>query len=230
MKTINLSRGLVTIVDDDDYDYLMQWNWHASASSGGVFYAKANTTIEGVRKQIIMSRVIMKTPPSLECDHINHDTLDNRKSNLRNCSRLENRRNGKARKASTKYLGVYRRKENGKFITTISINGRSKEIGRFHHDWAAALAYDLAAYKYYGEFANLNFGHLWKDHQSLSKIKAQRDELLRQRDELREALAEQKRLYFNLFDEETSCMYCEAKIRRGSAIILCKECAENTEV
>lgn len=55
-------------------------------------------------------------------------------------------------------------------------------------------------------------------------------ELLRQRDELKEALAEQKRLYFSLFDEETSCMYCEAKIRRGSAIILCKECAENTEV
>ena len=54
-------------------------------------------------------------------------------------------------------------------------------------------------------------------------------ELLQQRDELREALAEQKRLYFNLFDEEISCMYCEAKIRRGSAIILCKECAENTE-
>ena len=55
-------------------------------------------------------------------------------------------------------------------------------------------------------------------------------ELLRQRDELREALAEQKRLYFNLFDEDVSCMYCEAKIRRGSAIILCKECAENTEL
>lgn len=55
-------------------------------------------------------------------------------------------------------------------------------------------------------------------------------ELLQQRDELKEALAEQKRLYLSLFDEETSCMYCEAKIRRGSAIILCKECAENTEV
>ena len=55
-------------------------------------------------------------------------------------------------------------------------------------------------------------------------------ELLRQRDELREALAEQKRLYFNLFDEEIRCMYCEAEISRGSAIILCKECAENTEL
>ena len=55
-------------------------------------------------------------------------------------------------------------------------------------------------------------------------------ELLKQRDELKEELAEQKRLYFKLFDEEISCMYCEAKIRRGSAIILCKECAENTEV
>ena len=55
-------------------------------------------------------------------------------------------------------------------------------------------------------------------------------ELLRQRDELKEALAEQKRLYFNLFDEKIRCMYCEAEISRGSAIILCKECAENTEL
>ena len=43
------------------------------------------------------------------------------------------------------------------------------------------------------------------------------------------ALMEQKQLYFKLFEEEINCMYCEAKIRRGSAIILCKECAENTE-
>ena len=59
--------------------------------------------------------------------------------------------------------------------------------------------------------------------------KAKYDEAVRQRDELREALAEQKRIYFNLFEEEVRCMYCEAKINRGSAIILCKECAENTE-
>ena len=62
------------------------------------------------------------------------------------------------------------------------------------------------------------------------KLNGGYSELLKQRDELKEALAEQKRLYFSLFDEETSCMYCEAKIRRGSAIILCKECAESTEV
>ena len=64
----------------------------------------------------------------------------------------------------------------------------------------------------------------------LEELKLKYDKALQQRDELREALAEQKRLYFNLFDEEISCMYCEAKIRRGSAIILCKECAENTEI
>ena len=60
--------------------------------------------------------------------------------------------------------------------------------------------------------------------------KAKYDEAVRQRDELREALEEQKRLYFNLFDEDVSCMYCEVKLKRGSAIILCKECAENTEL
>ena len=60
--------------------------------------------------------------------------------------------------------------------------------------------------------------------------KAKYDEAVRQRDELMEALEEQKRLYFNLFDEDVSCMYCEVKLKRGSAIILCKECAENTEL
>ena len=60
--------------------------------------------------------------------------------------------------------------------------------------------------------------------------RAKYDEAVRQRDELKEALEEQKRLYFNLFDEDVSCMYCEVKLKRGSAIILCKECAESTEV
>lgn len=46
----------------------------------------------------------------------------------------------------------------------------------------------------------------------------------------KEVFEEQRRIYLRLFDEEINCMYCEAKIRRGSAIILCKECAENTEV
>ena len=59
--------------------------------------------------------------------------------------------------------------------------------------------------------------------------KEEHSKVLQQRDELREALEEQKRLYFNLFDEDVSCMYCEAKLKRGSAIVLCKECAENTE-
>ena len=63
----------------------------------------------------------------------------------------------------------------------------------------------------------------------VSECHKEYDEAVRQRDELREALAEQKRIYFNLFEEEVRCMYCEAKINRGSAIILCKECAENTE-
>jgi hypothetical protein len=67
-------------------------------------------------------------------------------------------------------------------------------------------------------------------HNTAQKCGLLPSELLRQRDELREALEEQKRLYFNLFDEDVSCMYCEVKLKRGSAIILCKECAESTEV
>jgi len=74
------------------------------------------------------------------------------------------------------------------------------------------------------EFATLHA------QQIADKMVSERDDkLLQQRDELKEALAEQKRLYFSLFDEEVRCMYCEAKKTKVYAIILCKECAENTE-
>lgn len=91
-------------------------------------------------------------------DHINHDTTDNRISNLRNCSHKENVRNTTSTKgSSSKYLGVYFDASRQKWAAAISPERRKIALGRFDCERKAALAYDAAAKQHFGAFANLNF-------------------------------------------------------------------------
>lgn len=92
-KLILLTQGQRAMVDDWNYDYLMQWKWHAVWNTRTKsFYAKREQ-YKPFRKKIHMARVIMKTPDNLEPDHINRDTLDNRECNLRNVTHAENMKN-----------------------------------------------------------------------------------------------------------------------------------------
>jgi hypothetical protein len=90
------------------------------------------------------------------CDHINMDKLDNRRENLRACSRGKNNQNVRAR-ANNKlgFKGV--RQKGGVFTARISFKNKGIHLGSFKTAVAAAVAYDEAAKKYHGEFANLNF-------------------------------------------------------------------------
>lgn len=96
MKTIELTLGQVALVDDEDFEYLnsMKWraSWHNNTKS---FYAARADRSTGKYKTVYMHRLIMQTPSGLECDHVFHNTLDNRKSQLRNVTRSENQRNKK---------------------------------------------------------------------------------------------------------------------------------------
>ena len=83
MKEIKLTQGKVALVDDEDFDMLNQYTWY------GDKYAQ--TTIE--RKSVQMHRLIMKTPRWMVVDHIDHNGLNNQKSNLRNCSQSANCKN-----------------------------------------------------------------------------------------------------------------------------------------
>lgn len=89
MKTIELTRGKTAIVDDDDYDFLLQWRWIAMPSPGGMWYAARH---EG-RKVIFMHRVLLGLTASDETDHKNRDGLDNRRQNLRRATRTQNQQN-----------------------------------------------------------------------------------------------------------------------------------------
>jgi hypothetical protein len=85
MKEIKIKKGIVTQVDDEDFEYLNQFQWFNHYG-----YVVRMEKINGKNKTIRMHREIMKTPDSLVVDHIDHNTLNNQKSNLRNCSSREN--------------------------------------------------------------------------------------------------------------------------------------------
>jgi hypothetical protein len=153
MKEIKLTRGLVAMVDDEDYDYVNQWKWQARKCRDKTYYAIRSINTKGVITADIMHRIIMKTPVGMQVDHIDHNGLNNQKSNLRNCTQSQNSSNRTAY-GKSKYLGVHIR-ENGKYRASIRRENKRKDLGTFKNEIDAAIAYDRAALAY-GEYANLN--------------------------------------------------------------------------
>lgn len=150
MKEIKLSQGKVTLVDDEDYVYLVQFNWSASKPGGSKYYRAVRMN---KNKLEFMHRVIMNTPDGLFVDHIDHDSLNNQKYNLRNCTKSENNQNKSSNK---KYQGIYWDKANSKYKAQIMINYRQISLGRYSTAEEAALAYNKAAIEYYGSGAKIN--------------------------------------------------------------------------
>jgi len=105
-----------------------------------------------------MHNKIMDVPNGLEVDHINHNRLDNRKSNLRGCTHKENMFNRRSyKKSRSKYKGVAWHKHNKMWPSNITVDGRQIPLGYFKNEIDAAKAYDMASKKYQGAFAFLNF-------------------------------------------------------------------------
>ena len=157
MKEIKLTKGLITQVDDDMFEYLNQFKWHAKKDDRTYYVARLSKVEEG-HKTIRMHRQITNCPKGLEVDHIDHNGLNNQKYNLRICNHSQNQCNRKGN-GSSKYLGVSIEK-NGNYKrirASIQTNKKSINLGCFYTEKQAALAYDQKAKELHGEFANLNF-------------------------------------------------------------------------
>jgi hypothetical protein len=153
MKKISLTQNKVSLVDDEDYEYLMQWKWCAIKSRNTFYVVNGHSS-----KTIIMHRVIMNVGNGILIDHKDGDGLNNQKHNLRICSVAENARNCKKRSHNTSgYKGVYSDKTYNKHHAYIRVNGKKIYLGQFNSKIDAAKAYDSAAIEFFGEFAKTNF-------------------------------------------------------------------------
>ena len=153
---IKLTRGRYAIVDEDMWWELSQYNWQYSEDKSG--YGVATRWKKGGGKVQMHRQVANCHDPDLKVDHINGNSLDDRRENLRVCTHQQNAHNVAKRRdgVTSEYKGVWIHKRSGKYESQITVNGRTQHIGMFGSPDVAALAYNFAALLYYDEFAFLN--------------------------------------------------------------------------
>lgn len=158
MSEIKLTKGKYALVDDEDFDYLNQFKWYTSTAGYARRYSRDINTKKS--KYIYMHRELNNTPLGLSTDHINGDTLDNRKCNLRSCTHEQNMLN--SGKHGPGYKGISWAVKSNKWDVRITIKRKCVRLGFFSSLEEAIMVYNNAAIKHHGEFARLNEigGHL----------------------------------------------------------------------
>lgn len=148
----------VCLIDVDDFHLINKHTWNVT-KKGHSFYICSD--YKG--KRIYLHRLILKPNPNELVDHINRNGLDNRKRNLRICSKSTNAMNSKKQATrnnkicSSKYKGVSWNKRDKYFEAYINVNKKRIRLGYYKNELEAAKAYDAAAKLYHKQFARLNF-------------------------------------------------------------------------
>jgi hypothetical protein len=153
-KEILLGRGMIALVDDDDYESIADYRWFAVwGGSDGVWYARRLSRHQGKAKTVRMHRVIMNAPVGTQVDHINGNGLDNRKSNLRLASPSENQRNRNRPAAHNKsgFRGVCAYGKRWRAAITPT-KGKNITLGYYDSPQEASAAYEAKARELFGEF------------------------------------------------------------------------------
>lgn len=151
--------GNYVFVDDEDYERLNKHRWYLWRNKKkDTLKLYAIRAIYPSGKTIYMHRVILAVPSKkIDIDHKNHNGLDNRKKNLRICSRSENQQNSRKQKNKTSiYKGVSLERKLGKWRSEIMTKIGKKFLGYFKDEKKAARAYNQAAVKYFKKFHNIN--------------------------------------------------------------------------
>ena len=156
IRLIPLTRGQNAMVDSADFEWLSQWNWQAQWNDcTKSFYARRWESSDRSIKN--MHREILGCMGEEEGDHENHDTLNNRRLNLRRASKQENCGNQRKPSNNTSgYKGVSWHKQHKKYAAGIRIHYKRMHLGYFDTAEQAAHAYNEAALWYFGDFSLLN--------------------------------------------------------------------------
>lgn len=156
---IPLTRGMFALVDRDDAELLSQSNWTAHwASNTKSFYAARGQVLKDPR-ETAMHRLILGLGEGEVGDHKFHNTLDNRRSQLRKVEVVHNNINQRKRSDNTSgYKGVSF--ERGRWKAQIQVAKKKMHIGTYDTPEEAALAYSEAALKNFGEYTTTTVSRL----------------------------------------------------------------------
>lgn len=145
---ILISKGKTTLVSISDYHVVRKLFLNIVGK-----YARVTTRVGTRAKGFYLHKLIMGSRPGYDVDHINGDQLDNRRCNLRFCTRSQNMQNRKPLERS-KYKGIH--KIRGRYRAVIGSRKNKKHLGYYDTPEGAAKAYNVAAMEMFGKFARLN--------------------------------------------------------------------------
>jgi hypothetical protein len=155
MKIIQLTRGYETVVDDADYDRVIQAGpWHALVCRNLVYAMRKIRTAHGKETSLMLHRFILGiTNRKVLVDHRDHSGLNNRRANLRVATKSQNGGNRRKNKGCTsRFKGVSYHTKSRKWHAQIYVRGKGINLGYFANEIDAAVAYYRAALEHFGEF------------------------------------------------------------------------------
>lgn len=147
-----LNRGLVAVIDFSDFEKIREFKWSVILKKSGrkYVYRSSPRDKKGRRRSLYLSRELISPAPRQTVDHVNGDTLDHRRKNLRPCTHRQNQRGFKKKSsgASSRYRGVTWSRSREKWVAQIQLDGKTYNLGGFFSELEAARAYDEAATRF----------------------------------------------------------------------------------
>jgi len=151
--------GLECIVDDEDYDELIKYNWHPKIYlKDNVCYAAMWNHGHPITIHIFIMKYHEHNINNQDIDHKDHNGLNNQKENLRICTKSQNHYNTNKHRGNktSEYKGVSFDKHRNKWFVQLKFDNKNIYIGRFDKEKDAGLAYNKKAIEVYGDYAHLN--------------------------------------------------------------------------
>lgn len=154
--------GYKVIVDDEDVQRVQEKKWYLNkmmAKTSGRYYFYHDEKNNKIRHAMLLHRFIMncKKGDGTVIDHINGDTLDCRKENLRFCTMKQNMQNSRGIGSVSGYKGVHWLPQVKKWQVRLRLDGTTHYFGMYNNPIDGAKIYDIAALHYFKEFARTNF-------------------------------------------------------------------------
>lgn len=156
MLELEIRENIYTLIDDKDIDLVTKSHWNLSGNGYVVRHAKKDNKYT----KVYLHREILNPDNGVYVDHINGNPLDNRRQNLRLCNKSQNNINrGKRGGTSSIYKGVSLDTTRQKWVAKLKLPNKQVYIGRFENERHAAMAWDIWAREFHGEFFKSNFNY-----------------------------------------------------------------------